>query len=156
VEVGPTERQRYSDDSEVIARRPVHLQRNDGTTSLVKTSLEPAGTNRANGGVKIETGLDANGDGVLDATEVDASATTYACNISPSGTVVPTKGINVTVADGDVSTSTTEPITVRFRLKDDKGFPVDIAGQFSVNTPISRALRSPTSPRTPRQASFRR
>jgi hypothetical protein len=63
------------------------------------------------GGIKIETGLDANNDGVLDASEVNAAATTFACNTSPSGTTVATKGINIIVGTGDVSTSTTGPIT---------------------------------------------
>jgi OmcA/MtrC family decaheme c-type cytochrome len=108
-----------------------------GSNSLVATSAEPAGTNCEWGGVKIETGLDANGNGVLDPSEVDAAATTFACNMSPSGTVVPTRGLNVVIGPGDVSTSTTGPVTVRFRLKDDNGYPVDLAGKFSVNTPIS-------------------
>jgi OmcA/MtrC family decaheme c-type cytochrome len=138
VEVGPdTNLNGVLDESEVIASATSYVCNGAGTSSLVRTSAEPAGTNCEWGGVKIETGLDANGDGVLDDTEVNASATTYACNTSPSGNVVPTRGIQVVIGDGDVSTSATEPISVRFRLKDDKGFPVDINGNFSVNTKIS-------------------
>ena len=47
---------------------------------LVKTTTEPAGANCANGGTKIEVGLDANGNGVLDASEVNSSLTKYVCN----------------------------------------------------------------------------
>jgi hypothetical protein len=46
-------------------------------SSLVSTSVEPPGAHCPNGGVAIATGLDANGDGVLEPSEV--SATTYAC-----------------------------------------------------------------------------
>jgi hypothetical protein len=42
--------------------------------------VEPVGTNCTNGGTKIETGLDANGNGVLDMSEVNASQTQYVCN----------------------------------------------------------------------------
>jgi OmcA/MtrC family decaheme c-type cytochrome len=137
IEVGPdTNQNGVLDEDEVISSATSYVCNGTGSSSLVKTSVEPAGTNCTWGGVKIETGLDANGDGVLDDSEVDPNATTYACNTSPTATVVPTKGINVIVGDGDVSTSATGPITVRFQLKDDNGFPVDIAGKFSVNMPF--------------------
>jgi len=51
----------------------------DGLNSLIKTSVEGAGANCANGGYKIESGLDDDNDGVLDVpAEVDA--TSYACD----------------------------------------------------------------------------
>lgn len=50
----------------------------NGTSSLVSITDEPAGTNCANGGVKIESGLDDNANGTLDADEVDA--TRYVCD----------------------------------------------------------------------------
>ena len=52
----------------------------NGLNALIKTTTEPAGANCTNGGTKIETGLDANGNGVLDASEVNASQTQYVCN----------------------------------------------------------------------------
>jgi hypothetical protein len=52
----------------------------NGLNALIKTTTEPAGSNCANGGTKIETGLDANNNGVLDASEVNASQTKYVCN----------------------------------------------------------------------------
>jgi hypothetical protein len=51
-----------------------------GPNSLIRTTAEPAGSHCASGGQKIETGLDANGNGVLDDGEVIASATAYLCN----------------------------------------------------------------------------
>ena len=55
-------------------------QGSNGLTALIKTTTEPAGANCATGGTKIETGLDANNNGVLDIAEVNASQTTYVCN----------------------------------------------------------------------------
>ncbi len=52
----------------------------NGLNALIKTTTEPAGANCTNGGTKIETGLDANGNGVLDVGEVNASQTQYVCN----------------------------------------------------------------------------
>lgn len=60
----------------------------NGLNALIKTTTEAAGANCTNGGTKIETGIDANGNGVLDVGEVNASQTTYVCNgtdISSSG-----------------------------------------------------------------------
>ena len=54
----------------------------DGLNALINTITEPAGANCANGGTKIETGLDANGNGVLDANEINPSSTNYICNNS--------------------------------------------------------------------------
>ncbi|WP_298550275.1 hypothetical protein [uncultured Algibacter sp.] len=50
----------------------------DGNNSLTKITDEAAGTNCENGGLKIDTGVDTNGNGVLDDTEIRATA--YACN----------------------------------------------------------------------------
>ena len=110
---------------------------NNGHNSLVATSDEPAGALCPFGGVKIETGIDANDDGVLAPTEVNAAATSYVCNIAPSGALSPSTGINITVH----SVSTTSPVTVLFALKDDRGYPLDIgtgtgAGVYSINTSI--------------------
>jgi OmcA/MtrC family decaheme c-type cytochrome len=108
-----------------------------GHDSLVTTSPEPAGTHCPFGGVKIETGLDVNDDGTLQPAEVNAAATSYVCNIAPSGALSPSTGLVVNIA----AVSTTAPITVRFNLKDDRGFPIDIGtngqpGVYSINTAI--------------------
>ena len=52
----------------------------NGLNALIKTTTEPAGSNCVNGGTKIESGLDANSNGVLDASEVNAGQTKYICN----------------------------------------------------------------------------
>ena len=51
-----------------------------GNQSLIKTTVEAAGDNCTNGGIKIETGIDTNGDGTLDDDEVNTSQTKYLCN----------------------------------------------------------------------------
>ena len=50
----------------------------DGMSALAVTSTEPPGTNCADGGLKIEVGVDGNGNGALDSNEV--SYTEYVCN----------------------------------------------------------------------------
>ena len=57
------------------AQGPQGLQ---GLKSLVKTSVEPSGANCTAGGNKIETGIDTNGNNILEAAEVTGTA--YACN----------------------------------------------------------------------------
>jgi len=57
----------------------------NGLNALVKTTVEPAGANCAAGGTKVETGLDANNNGVLDLAEINAAQTTYVCNGSGAG-----------------------------------------------------------------------
>jgi hypothetical protein len=52
----------------------------NGLNALIKTTTEPSGANCTNGGTKIETGLDANGNGILDGVEVNLSQTQYVCN----------------------------------------------------------------------------
>jgi hypothetical protein len=47
---------------------------------LVKTTSEPAGATCTTGGVKIEYGIDANTNGVLDLSEVNNILTKYICN----------------------------------------------------------------------------
>jgi photosystem II stability/assembly factor-like uncharacterized protein len=49
-----------------------------GLNTLLRSSAEPSGSNCATGGIKIEAGLDANGNSALDTAEI--SATTYVCN----------------------------------------------------------------------------
>ncbi len=52
----------------------------DGKISLVKTSTEAAGANCTTGGTKIETGIDANGNSILETSEINTSLTRYICN----------------------------------------------------------------------------
>lgn len=50
----------------------------NGVSTLVTVTPEPPGANCANGGQRIDTGPDSNGNGVLDASEITQS--TYVCN----------------------------------------------------------------------------
>ena len=50
----------------------------NGKNSLISTTTESSGANCATGGLKVQSGLDSDVDGVLDSTEV--TATTYICN----------------------------------------------------------------------------
>lgn len=50
-----------------------------GKNELVLVVPEPAGSNCTYGGSAIETGIDTNGDGILESGEIDASTTQYVC-----------------------------------------------------------------------------
>ena len=52
----------------------------NGKNTLVKTTTENAGANCATGGVKLEYGLDVNGNNILESTEINATLTKYVCN----------------------------------------------------------------------------
>jgi alpha-tubulin suppressor-like RCC1 family protein len=52
----------------------------NGDQPLVRTSVEPSGENCLEGGTKIETGMDENGNGELDDAEVDSTLTQYVCH----------------------------------------------------------------------------
>ena len=52
----------------------------NGKNSLVKTSNELAGATCSTGGVKMEYGIDANGNGILEESEVNNTLTKYVCN----------------------------------------------------------------------------
>ncbi len=51
-----------------------------GSSALIRTAAESAGANCATGGTRVQAGSDANGNGVLDAAEVNAALTRYVCN----------------------------------------------------------------------------
>ncbi|MDF3065023.1 MAG: Phage tail fiber protein [Polyangiaceae bacterium] len=69
---------------------------NGGRIALVTTTPEPASANCANGGQRIDHGLDSNADGALQPSEVDG--TRYVCERAPG-----TSGV------GSVVVSTAEP-----------------------------------------------
>ena len=68
----------------------------NGQNTLVKTTTEASGANCTTGGVKIEYGLDANNNGILDVSEVNATLTKYVCN----GAVGLTGAVGATGAQG--------------------------------------------------------
>lgn len=65
------------DDSEIETSEVV-CNGEDGVDSLVAISGEPAGVNCPAGGVRIDSGPDSNGNGVLDAGEI--TQTEFVCN----------------------------------------------------------------------------
>jgi OmcA/MtrC family decaheme c-type cytochrome len=125
------------DASEVDAAATRYVCNGVGTVSLVATTPEAPGAHCPTGGVKIETGVDANGDGVLQVSEISAAATTFVCNAAPSGSVAPSTGVHVTVDASGVSVADGGVVSVRFRLTDDRGFPLDVAGRYSANAPMA-------------------
>ena len=80
----------------------------DGKNTLAKTTTEAAGANCTTGGVKIEYGLDANNNGTLDVSEINATLTKYVCNGTtgatgaqgPIGLTGPTGATGATGAQG--------------------------------------------------------
>ncbi|OGS77099.1 MAG: hypothetical protein A3G95_03280 [Flavobacteria bacterium RIFCSPLOWO2_12_FULL_31_7] len=76
---------------------PVGANGTNGYNSLTKSTAEAVGANCDTGGVKLEFGLDVNGNGVLEIGEVNAALTRYVCNgtqgtTGTSGQGVPTGG----------------------------------------------------------------
>jgi OmcA/MtrC family decaheme c-type cytochrome len=137
IEVGlDTNHNGVLDPSEVNEANTTFICNGEGTNALVKTSPETAGDNCPFGGTRIETGLDTNNNGTLDPAEIDANATSFVCNFGPNGVISPSEGINLAFKPNAVSTTVGSPITVRFTLKDNRGFPIDLAGVYSVNTAI--------------------
>ena len=65
----------------------------NGQNTLVNTTAEPTGTNCANGGTKVEYGLDANNNGTLEVGEVNASLTKYVCNGNPTPSGIGFSGV---------------------------------------------------------------
>lgn len=77
-----------------------------GTSSLIAVIAEPNGANCANGGTRITSGPDTNGNGTLDDSEV--TATRYVCNGATS-----TATDAVTVYDSDhTNVQSTSSVTV--------------------------------------------
>jgi hypothetical protein len=61
----------------------------NGTNAVVKTTTISAGANCSTGGIRVEYGQDTNNNGILDASEINASLTQYVCNgaAGPQGTI---------------------------------------------------------------------
>ena len=81
-----------------------------GDSALTRTIAEPSGGHCANGGVRIETGLDKNGNHSLDDKEV--TGTSYVCNGAPgptgaTGAAGPKSNYQLVAKDGFVYGRTT-------------------------------------------------
>jgi hypothetical protein len=104
----------------------------DGKNTLVKTTTEAAGINCVTGGTKVEVGLDANNNGILDINEVNASLTKYVCN----GTVGNTGAqgaIGLTGAAGIAGINGTNGNTVLNGISAPSG-TTGVNGDFYINT----------------------
>jgi hypothetical protein len=66
------------DASEVTGTTYVCNGTSGGKASLLSVTVEPAGTNCPTGGIKVQSGVDTNGDGTLGSGEV--TSTDYVCN----------------------------------------------------------------------------
>jgi hypothetical protein len=71
----------------------------NGLNTLVATTTVTAGAQCPTGGVKLEYGLDINGNGLLDATEITSTLTQYVCN-GAVGATGPQGPIGLTGATG--------------------------------------------------------
>ena len=78
----------------------------DGKNTLVITTTEPAGSNCANGGTKIEIGLDNNNNSILDLGEINSSLTKYICNGTRNGNLTSTVHGVLTLVTNQESTWT--------------------------------------------------
>jgi len=85
----------------------------NGLNQVVKTTTEPAGVNCSAGGVKVEFGLDANNNGILDVSEINATLTKYICN-GTSGSYTAGSGVAITgstISVQNLAGDATGPIT---------------------------------------------
>ena len=80
----------------------------DGKTSLLNVTDEASGTNCGNGGVKVTSGIDINGNGTLDASEIQV--TKYVCD-GAEGIII--EEIQIRIADGigtAINTASSTPV----------------------------------------------
>ncbi len=78
VEVGIDENSSGSLENEEIRTTSYVCNGVDANSSFTSVNTEPVGENCPNGGIKIDSGVDANGDGTLEEAEI--TTTTYVCN----------------------------------------------------------------------------
>lgn len=101
----------------------------NGRDSLLATVAESAGANCAWGGMKTTAGLDANGNHVLDASEV--TTTTYVCNGAPAASA---NVVDVTASAVQAQANTTyladsaSPVTVTLPANPNVGDVVIVSG----------------------------
>ncbi len=68
----------------------------NGSVSLINIIEEPAGDNCADGGQRVDSGIDDNADGILDTSEADVSS--YICRRSGSDGANGSDGTNGSVS----------------------------------------------------------
>jgi hypothetical protein len=97
----------YYYDNGWIYINSVGPQGANGQSTLFKTTTEIAGSNCLTGGIKLEAGLDANTNGILDAGEINNLLTKYVCNGNMGS-----PGANGSNGRNTVAKTTTEPAGV--------------------------------------------
>ncbi len=117
-----------------------------GKNNAILTSTEPAGVNCIEGGIKQQYGLDANSNGSLDASEIDAALTKYICNgttgIANSGWNI--NGNNNATAGSFIGTTDSKPFIVKTNnvevLKIETDSTMYIGGGNNLNSPFYKSL----------------
>lgn len=105
----------------------------DGNLSLVKITDEPDGANCENGGIKINSGIDSDNNGILEESEIDS--TKYVCNgIGGISEVI----LDFNYSNFDGTNSTTGKVSNLFRIND---FDLDNYSDFNF-AKFSASIRS--------------
>lgn len=80
----------------------------EGKGSLLETHDEPAGQNCNSGGIKITAGIDSNGNGLLEASEI--TSTKYICNgLNGSNGTNGSNGLNSLITTKEIAAGSTCP-----------------------------------------------
>lgn len=83
----------------------------NGLSALIQSTAEPGGINCSTGGIKVESGLDTNTNGLLDTSEV--TSTRYVCNgIAGSGMLNGTSGGQIYLTSSSSPYNVQTPTTV--------------------------------------------
>jgi hypothetical protein len=101
IETGPDTNNNGALDGSEVTNTTFACQ-GSATTSLVTTTDEPAGSNCAGGGVRIDSGIDDDGDGVLATAEIDT--TQYVCDTTNTNVpfAITTQSVTPDGFEGDI------------------------------------------------------
>ena len=99
----------------------------NGLNALIKTTIEPAGANCTSGGTKLEVGLDANKNGMLDDNEVNATQTKYVCNGAQGATGTASSSIGANAAFSNA-------ISTYYKSMQGKRFKLSANGKYIIFT----------------------
>lgn len=94
-----------------------------GTSSLVKLTIEASGGNCEYGGTRIESGLDANDDGILDAGEVTQSQ--FVCEPQSCSWTDNSDGTTTISCDGEEDRVVLNPDALGFTSRTSCGVAID-------------------------------